>query len=587
MKKRIQRRMQKFSCLPLNRKLSFIIFSVAIFISFTSLIGIWIVSGTNRALLYKTTSASVSYSAKDIASRLDSIKDMTDAMIADSSIQKSLSTIKDSSDPEKRKDAYDTLSSKIYDYYHNYKNNGIWYLNLYNSYYTTYSYKAHSDRTPVSVQEYLKKAALLHDGYPAWITAFSDDYGIFLTRIIRRSEKLQLDTLGTALVSVDMDKLIQYSIENSLGISDALYVISDGRKNIYASQKLTGKLQASVKKVGTSPYGVIRNKKSAWFYVQDTIPGYDWKYTCLIPYNTVLSNINTVLFAVSSAVFLATAVGFFISRQFTDSITRHFSYLINKMKAFEQDELSLPDTKYNYSARTDEIGQLHQQFDHMALKIRNLIQENYVQELLAKDAKLKALQNQINPHFLYNTLDSIYWRARACREDEISTMIESLSALLRVTLSKKDTIFVVSQEMDLVHHFIAIQQIRFEQKLVYTDDISPEILNVEIPQFTIQPLVENAITYSLEEFPDICHIHVHGYITDSQVIIQVINSGTQFEDNFLEKLASEEVRIHGFGIGLMNIHKRLQIIYGKSYGLSLYNQDEDHAVAQICIPFKK
>ena len=103
-------------------------------------------------------------------------------------------------------------------------------------------------------------------------------------------------------------------------------------------------------------------------------------------------------------ILVSVLISLLLSRMLIRSVTSDFSRLIQKMKAFGRDESTPPDTGYDYSGRTDEVGVLHNQFDHMALKIRNLIQENYVNEILSKDARLKALENQINPHFLYNTL---------------------------------------------------------------------------------------------------------------------------------------------------------------------------------------
>ena len=282
------------------------------------------------------------------------------------------------------------------------------------------------------------------------------------------------------------------------------------------------------------------------------------------------------------AVFAAT--GLLLSRRIIQSITGHLRRLIWKMKEFGKDEETLPVTAYDYSLRHDEIGELHQQFDHMAQKIKKLIEENYVQELLAKEARLKALENQINPHFLYNTLDAVYWRAMASGEKTISTMVESLAVLLRSTLSQKNSDGTIARELDLVRHFMTIQKIRFDDRLQYTETIAPEILNIKMPHLIIQPLVENAISHALEEMTDTCFIQISGECRDGKVYIQVVNNGSQFEENLLYKLETNEVTPRGFGIGLLNIHKRLQLIYGSGYGLTLFNPDDDHAAAQICIP---
>jgi len=262
----------------------------------------------------------------------------------------------------------------------------------------------------------------------------------------------------------------------------------------------------------------------------------------------------------------------------------HFHGLLSKMDKFGKNENLVPTNNHIYDNRKDEIGILHNQFDKMVLKIQQLIEENYVNEILAKDAQIKSLENKINPHFLYNTLETINWRAKAIGEKEISSMVEALGALLRITLSQKETTTTLEHELQIVRNYITIQKIRFEERLSYIENVDENILQIELPQLTIQPLVENAINYVLEEFIDTCCIAITTETLENTVYIRVTNNDSQFEENLLEKLQNNEIKPHGFGIGLLNIHKRLQLIFGVNYGLELYNPDESHAVAQITVP---
>ena len=139
------------------------------------------------------------------------------------------------------------------------------------------------------------------------------------------------------------------------------------------------------------------------------------------------------------------------------------------MKCFGENNTQLVSFDYDYKMRHDEIGELHQRFDQMANQVRDLIEKNYVSEILNKEAELKSLENQINPHFLYNTLESINWRAKAVGADEISIMVESLGALLRNTLSRKDhMISTIKTEIDIVKDYMSIIQFRFEEMLQYS-----------------------------------------------------------------------------------------------------------------------
>lgn len=162
-------------------------------------------------------------------------------------------------------------------------------------------------------------------------------------------------------------------------------------------------------------------------------------------------------------------------------ITGHFTTLIRKMDAFGEDETTLPQSDADYSSRSDEIGELHRRFDKMAVHVQDLIQKNYVNELLAKDAQFKFLESQINPHFLYNTLDSINWRAKALGDKDISTMVEALGALLRVTLSHKETISTIGSELEIVRNYMSIIQVRYDDRIEFRDEVPPHCTSKPCP----------------------------------------------------------------------------------------------------------
>lgn len=284
----------------------------------------------------------------------------------------------------------------------------------------------------------------------------------------------------------------------------------------------------------------------------------------------------------------------FISYCLIRSILKHFKILLKKMDKFSRDEAALLSTKYDceYAYRKDEIGRLHQGFERMTTRIQNLVNTNYVNEILAREAQIKALESQINPHFLYNTLESINWRAKAVNNREISLMTESLGSLLRATLSNKKSLVTLSYELNLILSYITIQQIRFEERLDYREQVPDGLKNALIPPLTLQPLVENAIHYALEEMTETCYITILAAETDKTgkngercIRISVTNSGSSFDEDLLELLKQHKKQPSRSGIGLLNIDKRIKLLFGEDYGLSLFNQ-EDCAVASITIPYR-
>lgn len=578
--------LSKINNLSLYTKILFMVLTIIVLILSAVITGIRLISNANNFLLYQTLAGSLSYSAKDISEKLNNIENMTDIMIADTDIQDNLAIVTDSGNISQRNAAYNILSYKIPDYYQNYRENSVYYLNLYTPNYTIYSYKNRSDQVPASIVQDCLSVAEENAGYPCWITEYGNDYGLFLSRTIRRASQLRLDYLGNLLVSVNLDELIDSATSSVVSEKDMGYLLFDGDTEIYRSGSLLEDPLSYAALCAEDDYGVIELEGEPYFYICGQIPDYDWDYFCLVSYSSIASTQRTALAHCLFVITVVTLAGVLLFRCFISSIIVHFQNLIGKMKQFEKDETVLPESGYDYNCRQDEIGQLHQQFDSMAIKIQGLIRDNYMKEILAKEAKLKALENQINPHFLYNTLDVIYWRAKVSGDNMVASMIEALASLLRATLSKEDGSSTLKRELGLVHSYITIQKIRFEERLQYSEDVSPDILNVSLPQLTLQPLVENAITHGLEEMLDACYIQIRGYCTEGEIRIEVINNGSQFEDDLLRKLETNDVVVRGFGIGLLNIHRRLCLVYGDGYGLTLFNSDEEHAVVRIRIPKK-
>ncbi|MDD2971519.1 MAG: histidine kinase [Lachnospiraceae bacterium] len=577
---------QNIKNIQLKNKIALIITLVVALTAIASLIGSEMLLHSSNKLLYQALAGSLNYSAEDISNKLTNIESMTNAIISNQSIKKGLISLMD--EPYSQlsiQNVDNTITSSLVDYYQNYKNNDINYVNLYNQHFQSSSYQAKSSNTPDEIHNAVISAASLNSGYACWVTDYCNSYGLFLGRDSRRVQNLNFETMGTVVVNVDMDKLIRSSTQSILQDSEVQYIIFDNKKEIYHSKSLDTQYISYIDQKLKNNYDIISLGSDRFFCIRGMIENNHWEYICLVPYTYVdhtliVTRIFSLLILIS-AVIIASV----LSRTMIKSITKDFDRLVDKMKKFGTDESKLPVIDYDYDNRTDEIGVLHQQFDQMAVQIQKLIQQNYINEILTKDAKLKSLESQINPHFLYNALESVNWRAKALGAKDISDMVKSLGDLLRATLSNKNNNFTIAHELAIVNDYITIQKIRFEEeRLVFQESIHKEILPVRIPQMTIQPLIDNAINYAMEVITETCYIHLTGFEKDHIVHILVTNNGSQFENDLLSKLQSGSIKPHGIGIGLLNIHQRIQLIYGSDYGLKLYNLDEEHAVAEIIIP---
>lgn len=237
----------------------------------------------------------------------------------------------------------------------------------------------------------------------------------------------------------------------------------------------------------------------------------------------------------------------------------------------------------------DEIGQVSACFNTMVNDIKELIDRNYVMVLKEKQSEYDALQAQINPHFLYNTLDSLYWQAQNGGSDELAEDILSLSQLFRLVLSQGESIIPVEQEVKLNYHYLQIQKMRFNKKLDYKIDIDGEILGYRIPKLILQPFVENAVIHGLECSGEMGFIQVTGRLEGTYLKFEIKDNGvglTQDQINtiFLEEESKEYSSRRIGGYAIKNVKERLDLRYQGDFKLSIESQVGEGTTITILIP---
>lgn len=546
-------------------------------------------------LLYKAVAENLTQSAYTISDSLNSIVNMSSSIIAAPEIQTSLSNIIRMNDRVAWTNANRIINNSLQTYYSSVRGNGASFMMIQNKYFNNSTYIVWRNKLSEERFQAAIDAAASKEGAAAWIPANPGSNALLISREIREIDHLSLAPLGTLIVYVDLNNIIEKATAAANQYSDSRYVLCSGKQRIYMPEGFPDPLADKLISSSSQKYQILKLKGHTYFTVHNTIPGYNMDYYGLVPYDEVMGTLKTTLLSSFLSLFAGVCFIIVISNILIRSILRHFQILLQKMDQFSQDEAALLSTKYDseYAHRKDEIGRLHQGFEQMTKRIQNLVNTNYVNELLARDAQIKALESQINPHFLYNTLESINWRAKAVNNREISLMTESLGTLLRATLSNKQSLVTLAYERNLIQSYITIQQIRFEERLDYKAEIPDELNDALLPPLTLQPLVENAIHYALEEITETCYITVQAAIQEEAggnrercIRISVTNSGSSFDDNLLELLKQNRKQPTRSGIGLLNIDKRIKLLFGEHYGLSLSNQ-EDCAVASVTIPYRK
>lgn len=569
--------------MPLIAKFTYIFTASFLLLIVAFTLCIFIVTKTSNQMLYKSTAASLSHSATLIKTELKNAEDLSFQLLSSEVLQKNFSYIKDHPNTSVSRHYYTEAYQELIKYSTSFPKNHIQYVYLSNGSYGVTSDTLASYGVPADIYDTLCKKAEIAEGKPVWVPDYAEQHGLFLCRSIRRIKNTKLDTIGFIIICMDIEQMSIDATQIDSEYENSSYLIMADGLPICRTGDLKNQNISYLMDSFSESYKIVKLQEKSYFSVRGTISPYGWDYISLIPYDSMMSQFYTAIQIMIFILLFMLAAVFILSKRMISSIIHHFDNLIFKIKTFQVDEQNLLQFNYDYSLRKDEIGQLHQQFDLMATRIQKLVKDNYLNELLKKEAQLKALETQINPHFLYNTLESINWRAKTLGDNIISSMVKSLGTLLRSTLNRKAKTFTISQELELVNAYITIQKIRFESRLQFTAMIDEGLNHLEIPFLCIQPLIENAIRYGLEENTDVCYIYLSVQQSDGLLSITVKNTGSIFEDDIMQQLENDTLTPYGFGIGLLNIDKRIKLMFGNEYGLFLSN-DDDLAVATILIP---
>ncbi|MGX7131611.1 sensor histidine kinase [Enterococcus songbeiensis] len=288
--------------------------------------------------------------------------------------------------------------------------------------------------------------------------------------------------------------------------------------------------------------------------------------------------IEIVFFFVMS---LMLFTGFRLVNYFIRKVITPINELAENMKKFEGEadleKLRSLDTTALSMKRTDEIGILYHSFQELIKEIETLVIKDYQSKLLTQEMEYKFLQAQLDPHFLYNTLNSINYLALKKGDLEVSEMVTSLALLFRKKISNPNDFNTVQEELDVIQAYISIQAIRFKSRLIFEMNISQDVRGLSIPVLSIQPVVENAIKYGVEKLSRPVTVNLSIFTEGEDLVIRVTDNGLGFEATLSE--ASDSSRL-----GLKNIQSRLKVIYGEKANLKITSIPNIKTEVTIMIP---
>lgn len=306
-----------------------------------------------------------------------------------------------------------------------------------------------------------------------------------------------------------------------------------------------------------------------------------WKIVSVVSKESLFSDLNQTRMMALLNLVLAIFLMIFVNQYVAVRITDPLKKLEKSIQGIEMKQQPVV-----YIGGPPEI-------QHLGLTIRFMVEE--LQELTDKMVKeqeekrkneLDALQSQINPHFLYNTLDSIMWMIESERYEDAVSMVQALGRLLRISLSRGKNVISVGDELQHARSYLAIQRYRYKNKFTSYFEVEPDIEQYKTIKLVIQPLIENAIYYGMEYMDGEGEIHIRAYTREQDLYLEVEDNGPGMPEEQVEHLLTggEKARQKGSGIGLKNVNQRIQLYFGTQYGLEIESEPDEGTVVRIHIP---
>ena len=314
-----------------------------------------------------------------------------------------------------------------------------------------------------------------------------------------------------------------------------------------------------------------------------TISYTGWKLVSVVPMKSFSMGMTGMRNLVALLVALTVLAAVMLNQMVSARISKPLRRLNDSVKEWEAGNLE-PNIYIGGSMEVEHLGKTLQS---TVSQIHQLMDDIVVEQEEKRKSELDALQSQINPHFLYNTLDSIVWMITGERYDDAVFMITQLASLFRISLSKGKTVIRIEDEVKHAQNYMNIQKIRYKNSFEVDFQIEEEILNGCIVKLVLQPLLENAIYYGMEFMDGEGEIHVRGYRKDDDIYLEVEDNGLGIPEKEAAELLNgkERPHKHGSGVGLVNVHSRLKLRFGDSYGLIIHSCPDEGMLVKIHIPY--
>ena len=546
----------KFKNITLTRKMLLV---YAVFAGFFFGVSILAFQGSTDVFekkLYDNSIRELDYYAKDVKDSLQRVSDRSYEMLLDSELQSILGKLQQTK-PETLE--YNQLLTSIRWSLVNDKNlksdiQTIYYIDNYGN--TVESGQA-AWEIPEEEKDVFMQKIRDSNGEAVFYGPTKKCKYLLCGRKMLNWQDMSLENMGTLMLVCDVGQMIERDKKLLEAEHASMFVYTDDHM-IY--QDIEESLPPLPQNKDVQGHKVLNYQGERYFMCYLSTSENGWMHVNFFPYSDVYGQIERVRNLALCSFCVVFVLLLFLIHRISEIITRPLETLVRSMQVVETGDFESAKQIPMDAEREDEVGLLTKEFRVMLDQIDVLVKENYEKQFLLKDTKYKMLQAQINPHFLYNTLNVIHWMIRAKENEKASRMIVELGALLRASFNENPYI-TVEEEIGMLENYLKIQRYRYEDRADFAVEKNGNPGKYIMPRMTLQPLVENAIFYGADQMEDVCHIKITITEEENNILFEVKDNGPGMTEEELEGVRKFTVKPKGHGIGIKNICERLNITY--------------------------
>lgn len=407
-----------------------------------------------------------------------------------------------------------------------------------------------------------------------------DSEGTYILGIHRIRNPKTLEPAGDLYIFLN-EKTIRKKYENLKSTQGSFFMIQDEGGRLVSSDLEESFAEDMPDMMEQADEITWKGERYYFKMVKEESSG--WSIAEFSPKKEILKTVYQMQMTVTAVFLIVSGIMILAIHYFSRTLMTPIENLREKMLDVQQGNLDVRATVIY----EDELGDLTRTFNDMTAEMERLIEEDYKSKLLIRETEYKFLRAQINPHFLYNTLDSISWMASMKGDKEVSKMSVALGRILRWAISNTENLVELEEEIRNVEDYLSIQQIRYGDSLSYTIAVEEEEMKRKVPKMILQPLVENALIHGLEMKNSDKRVIIAAEERGNHLELSVIDNGTGMSRERIDEVLSGKIKQEKqHGVGVYNVHQRIQMHYGEAYGIQIISEPGKGTEVKMIFPLE-